>query len=293
MAIGGEPPEVPKPEAPQLDPKLAALEAKFDSLCAAMRGQPPPRRPGGDPRRQRNAQLSKSGLPRPDPTFKGCWHCGGDHAGGRRQCPEFKAMLAANNNKIPDNYEGAYEKHVKSQQRNGTVNSIIPSGWQEHAETALPDVRGQFWSALNSATTVPKPKSFNDATQWDAFENVDDDDEQQIQDAIVGFQEFAHSVQYGPRLSQSQRRAQAKNSKHQPPPLTRAQIKQIADAISRGEIQLPDVTLESNEEWECLWALMDSGSSINGTDCDKSIPGANVAKSPSRARGDTYSCANG
>ena len=62
--------------------------------------------------------------------------------------------------------------------------------------------------------------------------------------------------------------------------------------FQRG-IQLPDVTLESNQEWDCLWALMDSGSSIHGIDCEKFIPGATVEKSPSQLRGDTYSCANG
>ena len=61
-------------------------------------------------------------LPRPDPSFKGCWHCGGSHPGGRRTCPSFQAILKANGGKLPSNYEGAYEKHLKAK---GQKNNVM------------------------------------------------------------------------------------------------------------------------------------------------------------------------
>ena len=61
-------------------------------------------------------------MPKPNPSFSGCWHCGKKHPGGRRQCPEFRALLAKNGGKLPDNYEGAYEKALK--EKGGHVNLL-------------------------------------------------------------------------------------------------------------------------------------------------------------------------
>ena len=41
---------------------------------------------------------------------------------------------------------------------------------------------------------------------------------------------------------------------------------------------MPDLRLESNEEWEALWALLDSCSSVDVVDMDKVFPGAQVKK---------------
>ena len=106
--------QAPKNPVNVLEKQILDMNAKLESCCAAFnraaspsrgnsqtRGEPAPR---GD-RRTR--------LPRPDPSFKGCWHCGGDHAGGRRQCPKFKEYLKQHGGKIPPDYEGAYEKHLR------------------------------------------------------------------------------------------------------------------------------------------------------------------------------------
>ena len=132
-----------------------------------------------------------------------------------------------------------------------------------------------MWQFVNDQIQPPTNTSkFRSSTSWENFELDDDDDEalddeQQAVDAIGSLKQFANSVTTGPRLNQSQRRARAKAQRSQPPPLTRGQIKQIADAVARGDIKLPEITLDSNEEWDCLWVLMESGSSIHGIDCEK------------------------
>ena len=57
-------------------------------------------RPGG--RRPPSSQRTST-LPRPDPNFMdgGCWHCG-DKTHKRVECPVFKDILAANQEKLPE-----------------------------------------------------------------------------------------------------------------------------------------------------------------------------------------------
>ena len=42
-----------------------------------------------------------------------------------------------------------------------------------------------------------------------------------------------------------------------------------------------------------FWSLMDSGSSINGVDIPKVLPGATIGPSKAQNRGDSYACADG
>ena len=55
-------------------------------------------------------------LPRPDPKFEGCWHCGKKHPGGRRQCREFR-KLVRDNKGLPKNYKGAYEQWLEDNKK--------------------------------------------------------------------------------------------------------------------------------------------------------------------------------
>ena len=47
-------------------------------------------------------------MPKPDPRFEGCWHCGiKGHT--RRECRKFKDVLKKAGGKLPADYKGAYE----------------------------------------------------------------------------------------------------------------------------------------------------------------------------------------
>ena len=56
------------------------------------------------------------------------------------------------------------------------------------------------------------------------------------------------------------------------------QIAAIARDINSGKLKLPDITLDSDEENEALWALLDSGSALHVANASKFFPGAKIVK---------------
>ena len=42
-----------------------------------------------------------------------------------------------------------------------------------------------------------------------------------------------------------------------------AYLTMIAQMVKSGEISLPDVDLETDKEYDCVWALVDSGAGAN------------------------------
>ena len=51
---------------------------------------------------------------------------------------------------------------------------------------------------------------------------------------------------------------------------------QIANGITSGKIQLPELDLDTDEDYEAVWALVDSGSSVHVVDAEKFFPGAKI-----------------
>ena len=91
-----------------LEPSLKEMNKNIQDLCAAgHRGAapPPPPRPAKDETRTR--------LPKPDPAFGACWHCGKKHPGGRRKCKEFSALRKRHGGKLPPNYKGQMSFSLK------------------------------------------------------------------------------------------------------------------------------------------------------------------------------------
>ena len=114
--------------------------------------------------------------------------------------------------------------------------------------------------------------------------NETEDDEHQMVHAL---QTLAHTVSQGPRASQKMRHASAGFKKKKP--YTDAQIRQIVAKIKSGKIDLPDLSLDNNDDYFAVWALMDSGASINAINAAKIIPNAAVQKSKQTS----YATANG
>lgn len=86
----------------------AALTRNNDRGRAPARGGSTSGSKSGSNGSQRGGQRQRI----PNPKFKGCWDCGGDH--NRRDCAKFKKVLADNGRKLPKGYEGAYEKAMKA-----------------------------------------------------------------------------------------------------------------------------------------------------------------------------------
>ena len=250
-----------------------------------------------------------SALPRPDPNFSGCWHCGKSHAGGRRQCHEFEALLKANSAKLPADYEGAYEKYLKS--KNAFVNLFHaqsdahfvvenpePSGprptqpakvacalvaqQEEHPE---PSNQHQFF-AFCHAHAGPELEATPTANTFQAFVQADEDGEHDVEDIAAAFQQLTSHVQIGPRPSQKAARAS-----RTPKPLSRKQIMQIARGIKSGKIQQADLDLQTNADYDAVRALVGSGSSVHVVNAQKVFPKARVI--PPRQGAAGFKTANG
>ena len=90
----------------------------------------------------------------------------------------------------------------------------------------------------HSSTTIP----------FSAIFDEEEDDEPLILDAI---QYFSSKLTIGPKLSQKKRKAQR--------PIDKRSVTQIAKLVRDGKLNLPDIELESNSDYEAVWALLGSG----------------------------------
>ena len=135
------------------------------------------------------------------------------------------------------------------------------------------DCDGVFF-AFTEKHTAPdfSPTKISNTFQDLGAADMDDDDHEDLAAAI---QELTCHVNTGPRLSQRQRKQQSR-----PKPLTQKQIQEIADKINRGEIKLPDLKLDTNADYDAVWALVDSGSSVHAVDMRKTFPGAKIQAPP-------------
>ena len=245
--VGTEDPPPPPPV-----PDMAAIQSNIERMVAAAfqkndRGRTSDRaNPSGSRSGSANSRDS-SKKPRyralPNPKFDGCWCCGAkDHSRG--QCKEFKKIKDANGGKVPRDYKGAYEKHMEKSGK--TIAAVAVKNETEpndHEETLL-------WPLIRSPPPLPTSVSNN----FSALSDSDDDDDDET-DVVKALAQLTSNIQVGPKQTQSQRR-KAKG-------LDMTRILAVAKQIRDGELRLPDVELESNDEYDCVWALVDSGAGVN------------------------------
>ena len=186
--------------------------------------------------------------------------------------------------KIPKDYKGAYEISMEKKQKPVSalfaqedadfVCSLCACGIAEPAQEAQePD--NIF--ALRHSAPLPEPvQTRNQFSDLTVTRNDPDDEDSEMLNALTQL-------------------AGAKVKQGKPPqrkkPYSRQQIAAIAADIANGKIKLPDVTLESNDEWEVLWSLVDSGSSIDAVNMEKVFPGAKIKEPRPGSRG--FAAANG
>ena len=241
------------PSAPVISPPpmpdMAAFEANVERMinAAVTRGRGAERNERNDRKTDRrqtsrsgSAGSQRSGRKIPSPKFAGCWCCGKE-GHSRANCPEFAAIKKANNGKIPADYEGAYEKAMK---KNKVMAPIIVAA---HEETQVP-----MWPILKSRLR-PTPIQ----NQFHAFDSEDDetDDEESI---VRSLHALTANVQRASDKSKSQK---SRKIRHRT--LDQSSLKLIAEKVKSGEISLPDVDLDNDDEYEYVWALVDSGAGAN------------------------------
>ena len=231
--------EAPPPPVPNAADMQANLERMIAAAVTKMdRGR-------GE---QRSTGRSRSSTPRrsniPNPRFSGCWCCGKE-GHSRQNCPVFKAIKDKNGGKVPKDYEGAYEKSLKARKTTAAVltsTSASPAPMAEFEETYL-------WPLITANGNIKSPKAAPTpvANQFEAFNDDDSepDDENEMLKALS---------MLTPNIKIKSKKSKGMNM---------ARIAAIARKVNSGEIHLPDVNLENNDEYECCWALVDSGAGVN------------------------------
>ena len=120
---------------------------------------------------------------------------------------------------------------------------------EEHAETYVwPVITAKGHISAPSIRPTPTSNTFG------PLANRDDDDDK------------AETVK---ALSQLTSHVKIKPSKKSKRGMSLAQIAAIAKQVNTGKIRLPDLDLENNSDYECCWALVDSGAGVN---CAKADP---------------------
>ena len=238
-------------EQPVPVPDMASMQANIERMVAAAiaktdRGRsndkstPSGSRSGSA--NSRNSQQKSRYRALPNPKFDGCWCCG-EKGHSRSSCKEFARIRAANGGKVPKDYKGAYEKHMEKSGK--TVSAItVKSEPDDHEETYL-------WPRIRAPPPLPTSVS----NKFSALCDFDPDDDNES-DVLQALAQLTSKVQVGPKLTQSQNR-KAKKS------LDMTRIQSVAKKIQSGELTLPDVELESDDEYQCVWALVDSGAGVN------------------------------
>jgi hypothetical protein len=137
-------------------------------------------------------------------------------------------------------------------------NDAVDNG-AEHIET-LP-----LWPMM---AVTPTPTS----NKFSVLEDDDGDNEEN--EVLKALAALTPNVQ---RASDKARPQRAKKSKT----LNIAHLNSIARMVKSGEIQLPDLDLEDDDEYDYIWAMVDSGAGANVARREH-IPGSRRARSAPR-----------
>ena len=92
-----------------------------------------------------------------------------------------------------------------------------------------------------------------------------------------------------PRAQRSHRKTNDHHCRRRRSRTLQPRLNRSSQKIESGEIDLPNLDLESDDDYFAVWALMDSGASINAINAEKIVPNAVVQKTKQRS----YSTANG
>ena len=253
----------------KLDTLISVLSARSGS---EPRGRTQDRTNSRDKSPRRNGERSKSprGL---DPAWekegKGCLHCA-LKGHNRKNCHKFKKLLAENDDKLPAGYKGAYEKW-KELRGKTKVSAIanLDDKLEEFEETDL------IWCLPTKSClkTLPMPIApLNNC--FDALaDEVEQDDEDEV---MIALQQLTSNIRVGPKVPQKQQKKLVN--------LSKKEIASIAKQVSDGTIDLPSLDLESNKDYEAIWALIDSGAGKSCANKSKHFPSVKTRNSPSTAR---------
>ena len=244
---------IPAPPMPDMATFAATMERHIEkSINAAFTrtGRAPNRTPPGS--RAGSSGSQRAGRRIPSASFKGCWCCGKD-GHSRANCPEFEAIKSKNGGKVPKDYVGAWEKHLRAQstttQKKVAAINVTQDGETdlEHAET-IP-----IWPVLPMPSPTPLQNQYGTLMDY----NDEDCDESDVVKALAAI--TSHVSRASDHLSQKTRRSNRTQSR----PMNITRLNAIARDVKDGKISLPELDLSTDSESTYVWALVDSGAGAN------------------------------
>ena len=221
---------------------INVLSDKLDHIVAAVGGPRPKARP--QPKRA-PSDFAKFG--------DKCLHCGSaDHRA--RECPVKKKLISQNGGKLPSNYKSAFDKWREKQPK-PVAPLMEDEDDEEFAETDLDAVWHISQCAITASsvcnvcndTSFEHINSFAELFDDSCFDEGDDDSE-----VLLALQQLSSKITVGPKQSQRARKASTKQ-------MDKRTIASVAKQVREGKLNLPDLQLESNDEYYAVWALVDSG----------------------------------
>ena len=225
----------PKPE-PQLHSVVNALSQKMEAMIAAI----------ARPKARPQARTSDRGPSLFAKFGDRCLHCGSEKHRAK-DCPVKKSILEKHGGKFPEDYESAFDKWKKKQPKKvaAVLGDEDDYEFDEFEET---DLSVPLWCV--SACAVTAKNNFEHANPFAPIFDDDDDDEDKVIEAL---KHISSNVKIGPKISQKQKRSAP------PANLDRKRISHLARLVRSGDLGLPDLDLQSDDQYEAVWALVDSG----------------------------------
>ena len=233
------------------------LSTKIDTIAAAVNTKRTEPRGGARVQAQRQGQRGTFDFAK----FKGCLHGGNEN----HRVSDFrakKALLDKNDGKLPAGFKSAFDKWKASQPKKVaalTESELLDDENDSDGETE------PIWNISCSAiSTKPRspccynhPNLFSELFDDNNYNDDEDDDEHMLR----AIKELTPHVSIGAKVSQRKRATGG-----QLKPIDRRTIASIAKSVRDGLYNLPDVRLDSNSEYEAVWALVDSAA---GRSCAK------------------------
>ena len=244
---------IPAPPIPDMATFAATMERHIEKTINAAftrTGRTPARTPPGS--RAGSSGSQRAGRRIPSASFKRCW-CRGKEGHSRANCPEFEIIKNKNGGKVPKDYVGAWERHLKAQAPSPAASKKVAAigissndlSGAEHSET-IP-----LWPMLRMPSPTPVHNKYGNLV------DSDDEDESDVLKALAAI--IPHVSLASGRMSQKARRSN--HSQRRPMDVTR--INAIARDIKDGKISLPELDLSTDSEYTYVWALVDSGAGAN------------------------------
>ena len=152
--------------------------------------------------------------------------------------------MKKNGGSLPDGYKSAFDKWKAKQPKK--VAPLLDDAGDDDEE--FEETRVPVWAITDQCCGA----SFRHPNPFDTLLDDDDSDDDEAK-VLNALQSFSSNIKSGPKLSQRDRKS------HSLKPLDKKIIASIAKQVRARTLNLPDIDLESNEEYEAIWALVDSG----------------------------------